>query len=149
MTCALSDLTLSAVSRSATSATAGSAVRRAAPAASEPAASTSRRETGSDTGGTPDGLAFATGPLYSGTRTHARRRTRSAGADWHPSCGPYPADRAQTVSAWGFFFRRFSMMLRTLFTTLAALSIALWAGGIATADDTKAGTHAGTVVKAA
>jgi len=41
-------------------------------------------------------------------------------------------------------------MLRTLFTTLAALSIALWAGGIATADDdTKAGTHDGTVVKAA
>jgi len=40
-------------------------------------------------------------------------------------------------------------MLRTLFTTLAALSIALWAGGIATADDTKAGSHDGMVVKAA
>jgi hypothetical protein len=42
------------------------------------------------------------------------------------------------------------MMLRTLFTTLAALSLALWAGGIAAADDaTKAGTHEGVVVKAA
>jgi hypothetical protein len=42
------------------------------------------------------------------------------------------------------------MMLRTLFTTLAALSLALWAGGIATADDAaKPGTHQGMVVKAA
>src|SRR5262249_62356061 len=49
----------------------------------------------------------------------------------------------------GRFLRRMVMMLRTLFTTLAALSLVLWAGGIAAADDTKAGTHAGTVVKAA
>jgi hypothetical protein len=42
------------------------------------------------------------------------------------------------------------MTRRTLFLSLAALSLALWAGGTAIADDAaKPGTHEGLVMKAA
>lgn len=41
------------------------------------------------------------------------------------------------------------MTRRTLFTALAAFSLILWAGGTAAADDeSKVGTHHGTLVKA-